>query len=180
MDSRLDEKRKAVAGGSGGRRRIAGFLAAALALAAIAGYLLIGGESAWSGSADSGAAPLREGTRVSIPVSALSDGNARFYSFDEPKGVAIRYFVVKGPTGKLHTAFDACDACWAEGKGYRQSGLEMICQNCRRNFQIVKIGEVHGGCNPAPLKSKVENGKLVIDVADILTGRHYFDLKHGG
>jgi len=35
--------------------------------------------------------------------------------------------------------------------------------------------EVKGGCNPAPLNRKMVDGKVVIQIDDILKGGQYFD-----
>ena len=51
----------------------------------------------------------------------------------------------------------------------------MVCRNCGRRFASVKVNEVKGGCNPAPLKREVLGENLVIQVKDILEGRQYFD-----
>ena len=77
----------------------------------------------------------------------------------------------------IRAAFDACDVCWRENKGYVQKGDVMVCKNCGRRFPSVRINEVRGGCNPAPLKREVENGTVIIRVADILEGKRYFDFR---
>lgn len=115
-------------------------------------------------------------SEVTFPVKDFDDGQARFFQLDGGSGVTIRYYVVKGPDGVIRTALDTCDACWAEGKGYKQAGAVMICQNCRRKFEIVKIGEVHGGCNPVAVKSTITPDRVVIQLSDIQAGRHYFEL----
>ena len=51
----------------------------------------------------------------------------------------------------------------------------MVCRNCGRRFASVRINEVKGGCNPAPLNRSVEGGQLVIQIKDIQEGRQYFD-----
>jgi uncharacterized membrane protein len=83
--------------------------------------------------------------------------------------------VVKSADGVLRAAFDACDVCWPAGKGYAQDGDFMICRNCGLRFHSTKVNEVKGGCNPAPLERRIENGKLIIRVSDILEGKSYFD-----
>lgn len=150
-------------------------IAVAVALLAVGGYMFLKGSSPVSTAQASTTAASADGI-VRLDVADFADGKAKFYTLDDGKGPAIRYFAVKGTDGQLHTAYDACDACWAEGKGYKQNGTVMVCQNCRRNFTINKIGEIHGGCNPSPLNHTIENGKLVIATADIVDGRHYFDL----
>ena len=56
----------------------------------------------------------------------------------------------------------------------------MICRNCGRKFASVKVNEVKGGCNPAPLNRKVEDGKVVLQINDILSGKQYFDFSKRG
>jgi len=51
----------------------------------------------------------------------------------------------------------------------------MVCRNCGRKFASVLVNVVQGGCNPAPLKRKIENGNLVIQINDILDGKQYFN-----
>ena len=42
------------------------------------------------------------------------------------------------------------------------------------------VNEVKGGCNPAPLNRKVEDGKVVLQINDILSGKQYFDFSKRG
>ena len=113
---------------------------------------------------------------VSYPVSLFDDGQAKHFDFqDGDKN--IRYFVIKSADGVLRAAFDACDVCWPAGKGYYQEGDVMVCRNCGRKFASNLVNEVQGGCNPAPLKRKVENGMLVIHPDDIRNGAGYFNFK---
>jgi uncharacterized membrane protein len=51
----------------------------------------------------------------------------------------------------------------------------MVCRNCGQRFASVKVNEIKGGCNPAPLERTVVGNKLVIKTADILQGVQYFD-----
>jgi uncharacterized membrane protein len=57
----------------------------------------------------------------------------------------------------------------------------MVCNNCGQRFPSVKINEIKGGCNPAPLNRKVVGDKLVIKVADIIEGGDlYFNFSRTG
>ena len=81
----------------------------------------------------------------------------------------------------LRAAFDACDVCWPSGKGYYQSGDYMVCRNCGKRFASVKVNEVRGGCNPAPLTRKVVGENLVVQVKDIVNeGSKYFNFSGRG
>jgi uncharacterized membrane protein len=112
---------------------------------------------------------------VAFPASLFEDGKARH--FEHVSGnLTIKYFILKSSDGIVRAAFDACDVCWKAGKGYYQEGDNMVCRNCGRRFASVKVNEVQGGCNPAPLNRKVENGKVIIEVKDILDGIQYFNL----
>ena len=113
---------------------------------------------------------------VSYPVSLFDDGKARHFDYQDGDKT-IRYFVIKSADGVLRAAFDACDVCWPAGKGYYQEGDVMVCRNCGRKFASNLVNEVKGGCNPAPLKRKVENGMLVIHPDDIRSGGGYFNFK---
>jgi uncharacterized membrane protein len=113
-------------------------------------------------------------SQVSLPATLFEDGKARH--FEHVAGdFKIKYFVLKSSDGIIRAAFDACDVCWPAGKGYYQEGDYMVCRNCGRRFASVLVNEVKGGCNPAPLNRKVENGKVIIEVKDILDGRQYFN-----
>ena len=119
-------------------------------------------------------------TSVSYPADLFEDGKARHYRYKASDSLTIQYFVLKSSDGVIRAAFDACDVCWPAGKGYQQSGDVMVCRNCGRQFASVLVNEVKGGCNPAPLKRRVENGKVVIEIKDILEGKQYFDFSRRG
>jgi uncharacterized membrane protein len=112
---------------------------------------------------------------ITYPVKQFRDGKARHFKYKAADGIRIVYFIVKSSDGVIRAAFDACDVCWPAGKGYVQKGDFMICRNCGRRFASVRVNEVKGGCNPAPLKREVVGDKLVIQVKDILEGKSYFD-----
>jgi len=113
-------------------------------------------------------------SQVSLPANLFEDGKARHFQHVAGE-FNIKYFVLKSSDGIIRAAFDACDVCWPAGKGYYQEGDSMVCRNCGRKFASVLVNEVKGGCNPAPLNRRVENGKVVIEVKDILDGRQYFN-----
>jgi uncharacterized membrane protein len=116
-------------------------------------------------------------TQVTYDEKLFANGKARQFTYKTDDGVVIRYFIMKSSDGVIRAAFDACDVCWGENKGYSQKGDVMVCNNCGRQFPSVRINEVRGGCNPAPLNRKVENGTVIIRVADILEGTRYFDFR---
>jgi hypothetical protein len=113
--------------------------------------------------------------QVTHPVSLFIGGQAQFFEY-KAGDLTIKYFIVKSSDGVIRAAFNACDVCWPAGKGYRQEGDDMVCNNCGRHFKTTLINEVQGGCNPAPLNRKIENNNVIIAVKDILPGKQYFDL----
>ena len=113
-------------------------------------------------------------SQISLPATLFEDGKARHFQHVAGE-FNIKYFVLKSSDGIIRAAFDACDVCWPAGKGYYQEGDHMVCRNCGRRFASVLVNEVKGGCNPAPLNRRVENGQVIIEVKDILQGRQYFN-----
>ncbi len=149
----------------------------------ILGVILIAGaavvylnRSGGNLSAIASAPAAADSTSVSFPASLFEDGKARH--FEHVSGnLTVRYFILKSSDGIIRAAFDACDVCWPAGKGYYQEGDTMVCRNCGRRFASVLVNEVKGGCNPAPLNRTLDDGKLVIQVKDILDGRQYFNFE---
>lgn len=113
-------------------------------------------------------------SQYAYPVTLFSDGIARHFEHTSGPNT-IRYFILKSSDGIIRAAFDACDVCWPAGKGYVQDGDVMICRNCGRRFDSIRINEVKGGCNPAPLNRQIADGKVVVKIDDILAGEGYFD-----
>jgi len=110
---------------------------------------------------------------VKIPISKVSDGNIHYFEF-ENNGRTIKFFVLKDNNGTVRAAFDACDVCYPEKKGYRQEGDFVVYNNCGQKFHESRINIVKGGCNPAPLDRKTNGQNLEIQVADIKKGAFYF------
>ena len=110
---------------------------------------------------------------VKIDVSSVNDGNAHYYSY-KVDGKEVKFFLIKSNDGVIRAAFDACDVCYPQKKGYSQEGEFMVCNNCGQKFHSSKINEVKGGCNPSPLARKENGGVITISVADIKKGTFYF------
>ncbi len=136
---------------------------------ALVGWLGIPG----TGGAPAPASVTASAGKVTIPVADFNDGQAHFYSYKGQHG-KIPFFVIKGKDGTLRAAFDACDVCYKEKKGYEQKGELMVCKNCNQTFPVAKIGTVSGGCNPSPLKTTLTGATLEIAVGDLEAGAHYF------
>lgn len=172
---KMDAKKAAVLN-SGSRSKtplIAGVVVVAVLIGG--GVFLLGGKK--GSVSTSNAAPTKSASgvqatskEISFPVKLFADGKARYFKYDAPSGIQVRYFIMKSSDGTIRAAFDSCDVCWAANKGYRQEGDVMVCNNCGQRFPSVKINEVKGGCNPAPLNRKVSGDKVIIKISDIIEG----------
>lgn len=147
------------------------FVGIIVVAAVVVFYVIKGGQNP-SGTANGPV--IVDDTRAIFPVALFEDGQAHHFEYMNGKHT-IRYFILKSSDGILRAAFDACDVCWPAGKGYYQEGDHMVCRNCGRRFASVRINEVKGGCNPAPLNRKLENDKLIIRIKDIQQGSQYFN-----
>ena len=168
--------KKAAVLGTEKRNRLPIFVGIVGAILIIGAAVIYANLNGGNPSAVASAPAATGSTSVSFPASLFEDGKARHFEHVDGKHT-IRYFVLKSSDGILRAAFDACDVCWPAGKGYYQEGDSMVCRNCGRRFASVLVNEVKGGCNPAPLNRTMDNGKLVIQVKDILEGRQYFNFE---
>jgi uncharacterized membrane protein len=170
------EAKKAVVLGTGSKSRLPVFIAVAcVAIIVGGGFLYYVYNTSYSSPVAATSSPAAQtATQVTFPASLFDDGKARHFQHVAGK-FTIKYFILKSSDGIIRAAFDACDVCWPAGKGYYQDGDVMVCRNCGRRFASVLVNEVKGGCNPAPLNRNVVNGKVVIQVKDILEGKQYFN-----
>jgi uncharacterized membrane protein len=106
--------------------------------------------------------------------AAFADGKAKHFVYKHSGSEWVRFFVVKSSDGTIRAAFDACDVCWRQKKGYVQRGNFMVCVNCGLKFRTDKVNEVKGGCNPSPLKRTLQGGNLIVTQQDVLSGLRFF------
>ena len=109
---------------------------------------------------------------VKIPLSEVTR-KAKWYEYDLG-GAKIRFFVVKSKDGSIKTAFDACDVCYRYGKGYRQEGDYMVCNNCGNRYPIAGLGTENknpGGCWPGYLPNIIKEGNILIKKSDLENNR---------
>ena len=154
---------------SNGKKLLIPVAALVLVVAAAAGWFLAGGQSTGGHAlVEAG----RDGT-IRFAAADYADGKARFYRMQGQSG-PIDFFVVRSQDGVIRAAFDTCDVCYRERKGYRQEGSDMVCNNCDQHFRTDLVNVVKGGCNPAPLHRQLASDKVVIAVNDIEKGAGYF------
>ncbi len=114
-----------------------------------------------------------EGGEVKFAIKKLRDGRPHYYKI-ELNGKDIKFFILMDNEGVLRAAFDACDVCYPEGKGYRQEGDFMICNNCGQQFHESKINVIKGGCNPAPVDRIFDQEYIYIAIDSLAEGGFYF------
>jgi uncharacterized membrane protein len=140
-------------------------------VAAVAAVVLIAmsgrsGATTVQASAPSASSPAA--AAVSIPLAKVAQ-KASFYAIDSG-GTQVKFFVMKASDGKIRNAFDACQVCFSQKKGYHQEGDQIVCNNCGRRFDSALIGIERGGCNPVPFETTVASGKLVIAASALQSG----------
>lgn len=111
---------------------------------------------------------------ISYNASFFNDEKAKYFQY-RYGNITIKYFILRSSDGIIRAAFDACDVCWPAGKGYYQKGDKMVCRNCGRKFASKLVNEIKGGCNPAPLKRRIVNEQVIINIQDIIHGADYFN-----
>lgn len=136
--------------------------------------LLVGAVSVFAFSLGKYEKVKANGGVVTLSAAKLGDGKARFYKFEDG-GKEIAFLVVKAPDGSIRAAFDACDACYRDKKGYEQQGDKLNCKNCNQKFVINRLGpNATGGCNPGYLPHQLNGSTITISVNDLKGGARYF------
>jgi uncharacterized membrane protein len=111
---------------------------------------------------------------VIIPMEKVSDGIVHFYRFNGGTKEIV-FFIVRGSDGVFHTAFDACEVCYMERKGYAQKGDYLVCKASEAKYAINMIGQVNGiGCKPFNLRHTEDAKNIIIKESDIRLGARLF------
>jgi uncharacterized membrane protein len=168
---RLDEKKKK-------QKTTYTYAAVGLVILALAaGFILLnGGKGGNDPALYNQSGTDASGQNVLIPLADIADNAFHYYSYNS-SDTAIKYFVVKDSSGTIHTAFDACDVCYAAKKGYRQSGDYAQCNNCGKTFAIANIGTENtaGGCWPGYLPNEIPGDNIVLKNSDLESGKYRFE-----
>jgi len=136
--------------------------------------LLVGAVSVFAFSLGKYEKVKVSGGVVTLPTAKLADGKARFYKYEDG-GKEITFFAVKAADGSYQAAFDACDSCYRNKKGYEQMGDKMNCKNCNQKFAINRLGpNATGGCNPGYLPHQLSGSAITITASDLKSGARYF------
>lgn len=114
------------------------------------------------------------GADLNVPAATFDDGAAHFYRYTATSGRDVRFFVMRSKDGTVRAALDACTVCFADKRGYRQSGDAMVCNKCSKAFPSNAINDVTGGCNPLPLDRTVQGDRVIVAAAGLERGAAYF------
>lgn len=119
---------------------------------------------------------LDGGEDFRIPLSDISK-DANWYEYESSSGTTIKFFAVEAANGDIKTAFDECDVCFTQKRGYSQNGDFMVCNNCDNRYPITGLGTENiwgGGCWPGYLPSTIEGDYIVIRTSDLNKGEFRF------
>ena len=117
---------------------------------------------------------LPGGGDVHLLAQQFRDGQVRFYRHMTTGGREVRFFVIQASDGVIHAAFDSCEFCYRQRRGYRQAGDAMVCNSCGRTFATARINVVQGGCNPTSLDRVLEGDEVRLKAASLELGTVYF------
>jgi uncharacterized membrane protein len=106
-------------------------------------------------------------SEIAIPLSEVSNGQAKFYQYKASNQKTVRFFVIKSSDGVYRAAADACDVCYPEKMGYHQEGNDLVCNKCRKHFASADVNVLTGGCNPDGIPRKIQGDKLVIAASEL-------------
>lgn len=120
------------------------------------------------------AAAVLEPGDVRFKADDFPAGRARYYRYAAGPGREVRLVIARTPDGKWHSAFDACEACYRERRGYRQVESGMVCNACGKAFPMAHVGVDHGNCNPVPLAGEAQGNDLLLRAAAIESGNRLF------
>ena len=111
-----------------------------------------------------------------IPIPHKNDPTVKFYSYGRRDSKAIKFFVARSDLSRslAFVAFEACHDCYKKGRGFRQSGKDLICTHCGRSIKMNQIDQSRKGCNPLALKNTIEKGRILIRWDDLKQGEEYF------
>lgn len=158
----------------GGRKRLPLVAIAGVALLLLGTVIFTIARPSTTAAPAQQAAASQPGGDIALDAATLDDGQARFYRYTSQTGREIRFFVMMSRDGVVRAAFDTCDVCYRERKGYRQAGDAMVCNNCGQSFPSDRINELRGGCNPAPLERNLVGGQVILRAAALEQGNPYF------
>ncbi|MDR1040496.1 MAG: DUF2318 domain-containing protein [Deltaproteobacteria bacterium] len=102
--------------------------------------------------------------RIALDLGIVGDGELHRHVYRTEGGTDVRFIVIRKTANAFGVGLDACDICGPTG--YYQRGDQVVCKLCDVVMNKATIG-FPGGCNPVPLAFSIEEGRLIIAVADL-------------
>lgn len=118
-------------------------------------------------------APGADG-QVAIDVSAIGNGQVRFFRFLNTSNQEVKFFVGRDVSGAVQVGFDASEVCAKRKRGFRADGEWMVCRTCDKAFRLSETNANPGGCAPVALAHRVVGTQLLLAESDILAGWRLF------
>ncbi|MEO7029737.1 MAG: Fe-S-containing protein [Acidobacteriaceae bacterium] len=108
------------------------------------------------------------GSQVTVPASDINDSKLHRYAVHidgaDGKTTEVRFLLFRKPDGNIVTVADACHICGPVGFYMGPQGI--TCKMCSSPLVASSMGQP-GGCNPIPMKSRIEAGQVIIAKADL-------------
>ena len=148
-----------------------------MGLLGVVGYLVVGRFQSAPTTVTASAKTIQitaNAMDVRVPLSDVSNGQAKFFEASLANNTTVRFFVIKTSDGVYRAALDACEVCYGAGKGYHQDGDQMVCRKCGRHFSVNTVNNGTTGCHPIGLTRTVDGSDLLIKASELESGSHYF------
>lgn len=111
---------------------------------------------------------------LAIDVSAMGNGQVRFFRFLNTSNQEVKFFVGRDVGGIVQVGFDASEVCAKRKRGFRADGEWMVCRTCDKSFRLSETNSNPGGCAPVALAHRLVGTQLVLAESDILAGWRLF------
>lgn len=102
---------------------------------------------------------------TSKPLYQISEGGLKKYKYDW-NGQPIVFILFRW-NGQLKVVMDYCEFCRGEEEGYLLKNGQLVCEVCKTAILPETVGSP-GGCNPVPVKTRIDNYVVKIKVSDLV------------
>ena len=111
---------------------------------------------------------------ITIGTGDLRPGDVKFFAYRDDAGKELRFLLARDSAGKIVGAADACEHCYAYGKGYTSSRGELICRYCGNRYKLSALGSGVGSCVPVKMPFRMRGQTAEINPADLERSRRLF------
>lgn len=111
---------------------------------------------------------------ISVETKDFGRGDVRFFMYRDRAGDQIRFLLARDSTGRVKSAFDACQRCYMYRKGYVSSGGDLVCRYCGNRYKLEAMGSGLASCVPVKLPFQMTGHTVNIKSADLERERGLF------